>query len=296
MLPPAPAIIQTLPCTLTTSTWRRRPGGSPGVCAPAPRGAHTHDADTRQNRRSATGVTCGTRDPSRIRAVRSRRRRASLRPESPAASPARRRTDSPLEVVRHVVEVGPRDLFAGEALREDAVAAVRRRSTPNVAVVARLRRGDEIRRLDVRLGEVQRVVDDPGDRQHVLVARVVGDDRRLVARRRAVAADPAPLDVRGRGHQRRAAPLAGREAGPGVRRILRRVRTAVHPDRPVGAAERAAHACRPRRSGWRRAPTRCAGAPAPSTEYVRGMAHADVLAARRAARRRRRARAPALRR
>ncbi len=55
--------------------------------------------------------------------------------------------------------------------------------------------------------------------------------RRFVAARRAVAADRAGLQVRRVGNERRAFPRAGGEAAALVRRVLRRMRAAVHPDR-----------------------------------------------------------------
>ena len=64
-------------------------------------------------------------------------------------------------------------------------------------------------------------------------------DRRAVAGGHAVALNPPRLDVRGVNGEHRAFPLARREARPGVRGVLRRVRPAVHPDHPDVAAARA---------------------------------------------------------
>ena len=93
-------------------------------------------------------------------------------------------------------------------------------------------------RLDHRLRQVDRVLDDLDVREVVAVADEVLGQRRLIARGHAVAAVPPLLDVRRLDHEPIAFPTPGREAHPGVRRVGRRVRPAVHPDRPrllVGA-------------------------------------------------------------
>ena len=98
--------------------------------------------------------------------------------------------------------IGPGDLLAREALSEQVVAAVGRLDAERGGGHAS-RRGDEVDRLDVRLGEIQRVVHHPRDGQHVFIARVIRDDHRLIARRHAVAPDPAPLQVCRRRDERR---------------------------------------------------------------------------------------------
>ena len=57
-----------------------------------------------------------------------------------------------------------------------------------------------------------------------------------VARLRPAALQVAVLEVRGRDLQGVSDPLAGGESGPAVRRLGRRVRPAVHEDRPVQRA------------------------------------------------------------
>ena len=74
--------------------------------------------------------------------------------------------------------------------------------------------------------------------KHVAVADEVFGQRRLVAHRQAVAANPALLDVRRVDDQHVAEPFAGGKALPGVRGDRGRMRAAVHVDRPrliVGA-------------------------------------------------------------
>ena len=68
---------------------------------------------------------------------------------------------------------------------------------------------------------------------------MTGDELRHrvhVARLRPAAFQVAVLEVRGRDLQRVADPLAGREPGPAVRRLRRRMRPAVHEDRTVERA------------------------------------------------------------
>ena len=70
------------------------------------------------------------------------------------------------------------------------------------------------------------------------MAHEVLGEHGLVAARDAVAADPPHLQMRGRHRQHVAVPLAGREPLPRVRGVLGRMRTAVHPDRPLGLLPR----------------------------------------------------------
>jgi hypothetical protein len=87
--------------------------------------------------------------------------------------------------------------------------------------------------LDERLGQVIGVLDHVDVGEVVPVADEALRHRRLVAERETVATDPPSFQVRGLHHQHVAVPLAGREALPGVRRELGRVRPAVHPDLPL---------------------------------------------------------------
>ena len=95
----------------------------------------------------------------------------------------------------------------------------------------------ERRRADERLGQVDRVFDDDGQRQQVAVPPVVLGHHRVGAERDAVAMHEAVLDVRGGDLERAVNPLARGESLPQVLGVLRWVRTAVEPDRAVGAAE-----------------------------------------------------------
>jgi hypothetical protein len=83
---------------------------------------------------------------------------------------------------------------------------------------------------DQRLGEVDRVLDHRDVRQHAAVPDEPFGHRGAVAQHGAVAAHPACLEVGGTDHEDVAFPAPGGEALPGVRRIRRRVRPAVHPD------------------------------------------------------------------
>ena len=89
------------------------------------------------------------------------------------------------------------------------------------------------RRLHVRLVLIDRIVHDGDDGEDLVVAGEVIRHRVHVARLRPAALEVAVFQVRGRNLQRVADPLAGGEAGPAVRRPRRRMRTAVHEDRPV---------------------------------------------------------------
>ena len=117
-------------------------------------------------------------------------------------------------------------------------AAVLRKRRPGA--VLRHRAGSGIvgvgDRQDVRLVEIDRVVHDLHDREHVVVP---GDELRH--RQHVGGLRPAPLQVpvlqvRRRDLERLTDPLAGREPAPAVRRPGRRVRPAVHEDRPVERA------------------------------------------------------------
>ena len=94
-----------------------------------------------------------------------------------------------------------------------------------------LRVEHELFALDQRFGEVHRIRDRADARHHVAVADEVFRERREIALRHAVPAQPALLDMRGRDHEHVALPLAGREAHPSVRRVRRRMRAAIHVDR-----------------------------------------------------------------
>jgi hypothetical protein len=89
------------------------------------------------------------------------------------------------------------------------------------------------RRVDVRLVQINGIVDDGDDGEDVVVARNELRHGVHVARLRTAAPEEAVLEVRGRDLQRAANPLAGRKPGPRVRRVRRWMRTAVHEDRPI---------------------------------------------------------------
>ena len=95
-----------------------------------------------------------------------------------------------------------------------------------------------VRRTHERLGQIHRIRDHRDQRQVVVVAHEVLGEHGLVAARDAVAANPPHLQMRGRHRQHVAFPLAGREPLPRVRGVLGRMRTAVHPDRPLGLLPR----------------------------------------------------------
>ena len=99
-----------------------------------------------------------------------------------------------VQVVRHVVKIGPCDFFTHQTLRKNIPEA----AGVTVGRIHRERRHtqaggrrDEVGRLDVGLGQVQRVVDDPGYGQDVFVARVVRDDLGLASTAHRCAA-PSP--------------------------------------------------------------------------------------------------------
>ena len=94
------------------------------------------------------------------------------------------------------------------------------------------RRAHEIDASDPGLRQVDRVGDDRHVGDAVAMAGEVFVNRGRVALRHAVHAQPRALEV-GRVHvQDVSGPRAGRESGPGVRRVRGRVGAAVHPDGP----------------------------------------------------------------
>ena len=70
-------------------------------------------------------------------------------------------------------------------------------------------------------------------RQQIAVPDVVLDNGGQVTAGKTAAPIELLLDVRGPDGQNVAVPLSGGESHEGVRRIVGRMRTAVHPDRPV---------------------------------------------------------------
>ena len=121
--------------------------------------------------------------------------------------------------VRDPVTIGP------AVLREGPVTGLHRQAVPLGHRVGR--------RVDVRLVQVNGIVDDGDDGEDLVVP---GDELRHrvhVARLRAAAPKESVLEVRGRDLQRAADPLAGRKTGPRVRCVRRWMRAAVHEDRPV---------------------------------------------------------------
>ena len=85
----------------------------------------------------------------------------------------------------------------------------------------------------LRLGEVHGIGDHRGVRQVIAVADEELDERRLIALRQTVAPQPALLEMRRLHFERLPDETSGREAHPRVRRLRRRMRAAVHPDRAV---------------------------------------------------------------
>ena len=90
-----------------------------------------------------------------------------------------------------------------------------------------------IRRAHERLGQINGVHHDRDERQVVLVANEVLDERRLVATRQTVASHPAFLQVRRRHLEHVSLPFARRKPLPAVLGIRRWLRAAVHVDRAV---------------------------------------------------------------
>ncbi len=81
-----------------------------------------------------------------------------------------------------------------------------------------------------RLGHINRIIGDAGQRQVFVVQIQEFGQRGFVGKRNAVAPQIARFDVRGIDAQRVAFPRSGREPGPGMRRELRGMRAPVHPD------------------------------------------------------------------
>ena len=90
-----------------------------------------------------------------------------------------------------------------------------------------------VRRAHERLGEIHRVGDDRHHRQDVAIADPVLGERRLVAARQSVAPQIPFLQMRDGDGEHVAVPLRGRESGPRVQRVCRRMRTAIEIDRTV---------------------------------------------------------------
>ena len=127
--------------------------------------------------------------------------------------------------------VGPRQMVRNLAFRPDdfvdRLARVRADVAGDLVLV--------VAAADDRLRVVRRVGDDRDERHVVAVPDEMLADRRPVAAGQAVAAGPAFLQVRGRHRQDVLFPRAGRKAHRGVQRVVGRMRTSVHPDRPLGA-------------------------------------------------------------
>src|SRR5690606_33283257 len=87
-------------------------------------------------------------------------------------------------------------------------------------------------RPEERLLEVDRILNVDGPREMVAVPDEMLRDDGAIAARNAVPAQPPFLQMRRRDLERAAFPLAGGEAHRRVLGELRRMRTAVHPDRP----------------------------------------------------------------
>ena len=101
-----------------------------------------------------------------------------------------------------------------------------------------------VRRADERLGQVHGVGDDRGHGQHVAVQHPVLGQRGHVAPRQAVAPHVPFLEVRRLDREHVAVPGASGESGPRVRRIRRRMGTAVHVDRAVHRSQPLGVPCR----------------------------------------------------
>jgi hypothetical protein len=148
---------------------------------------------------------------------------------------------------RHERRHGPvlqGDLVDGHALVEDvaraepfAVAAVDE-AAELIEARARLYAHPVVRGAHERLIEIQRVVDGGHDGHVVAVPQKVFGHARAVGVRNAVAAHEAGLQVRRLDDELVTFPSARREAFVRVARVLRWMRTAVHPERarePVAA-------------------------------------------------------------
>src|ERR1043166_1587663 len=129
-------------------------------------------------------------------------------------------------------------VLADQVVRDDALLAigdfihVLARPEPRAVAVLHAVVEDEVLRLDQRLGHVDRVPRVGDVREEVAVTEEMLRQRRLVALGQTVAPDPALLDMCRVDREHVAFELAGREAFPRMRGELRRMRTAVHPDRP----------------------------------------------------------------
>ncbi len=96
----------------------------------------------------------------------------------------------------------------------------------------------EVGGADERFGQIHRVVGNGGDRKHVAVAHDMRGCMSEIATRYAVQSQPVLFQM-GRLHDQRVAfPMSGRESRPGVARVFRRMRTAVHPDGLFGSVSR----------------------------------------------------------
>ena len=86
---------------------------------------------------------------------------------------------------------------------------------------------------DVRLAQIHRIGGDRHLRQQRPMPHPMLHDRGAIALWNAGAPEEAGLDVRGRDREDVAVPVAGRKPHERVRRIIRRVRPAIHPDGAV---------------------------------------------------------------
>ena len=87
------------------------------------------------------------------------------------------------------------------------------------------------RAADIRFGEVHRVVDDHGRLQVAADPAPPCANRRQIAPHHSHPADIRLLEMGGRDDKDVAVPFTGRKAAPGMQRVGRRARAAVHPDR-----------------------------------------------------------------
>jgi hypothetical protein len=87
--------------------------------------------------------------------------------------------------------------------------------------------------MDVRLIQVNRVVDHRDDRQDVVVPREELRHRIHVGGLWPAAPEEPVLQMGGRDLQRVANPLTRRKAGPRMRRVSRGMRPPVHEDGPI---------------------------------------------------------------
>src|SRR6267154_2485998 len=97
-----------------------------------------------------------------------------------------------------------------------------------------LRRVNEIRTADKRLGQIHRVIHKDNNRQVVAVPQQSGGYSGFVASGNAVSPNPAFLEVVGRDGEDVSFPFSRREALPCVRRIVGRMRPSIHIDRLLG--------------------------------------------------------------